>query len=132
MFSIWARISDDIFTAHGFADTVEKVRTMQRTPEKEKAIELIPNEMVDAFCAVGPIIGRVYVPALLAKAEALRRGADPVATTIDGKAWVQKPFSYQAKCLQWVREQYGSLTNAEREAVNDVFAGRGCEALFNK
>lgn len=55
MFSIWARIYDDIFIAHGFADPVEKVRAMQRTPEKEKAIELIPREMVDAFCAVGPI-----------------------------------------------------------------------------
>ncbi len=55
MFSVWARIYDDIFAAHGFAETVEKVRAMQRTPERLKAIELIPPEMIEAFCAVGPI-----------------------------------------------------------------------------
>ncbi|MCZ6719731.1 MAG: LLM class flavin-dependent oxidoreductase [Gammaproteobacteria bacterium] len=55
MFSIWARMYDDIFAAHGFSETVGKVRAMQRTPDNDKAVELIPNEMVDAFCAVGPI-----------------------------------------------------------------------------
>ncbi len=55
LFSIWARIYDDIFTAHGFTETIERVRAMQQTPERLKAIELIPPEMVDAFCAVGPI-----------------------------------------------------------------------------
>ncbi len=55
LFSIWARIYDDIFAAHGFTDTVEKVRALQSTPDKDKGFDLIPNEMVDAFCAVGPI-----------------------------------------------------------------------------
>ena len=55
LFSIWARIYDDIFIAHGFSETVEKVRALQNTPDKDKGLDLIPNEMVDAFCAVGPI-----------------------------------------------------------------------------
>ncbi|MBI3796247.1 MAG: hypothetical protein HY268_04655, partial [Deltaproteobacteria bacterium] len=55
LFSIWAAIYDDIFAAHGFAETVARVRAMQRTPERLKAIELIPPEMVDAFCAVGAV-----------------------------------------------------------------------------
>ena len=55
LFSIWARIYDDIFVAHGFSETVEKVRALQKTPDKDKGFDLIPNEMVDAFCAVGPI-----------------------------------------------------------------------------
>ena len=55
LFSIWARIYDDIFIAHGFGETVEKVRALQNTPDKDKGLNLIPNEMVDAFCAVGPI-----------------------------------------------------------------------------
>ena len=75
-------------------------------------------------------VGRVYVPAMLANAEALSRGAGQVETTIDGKAWVQKPFPYQGKCLQWAREQYSALSATDREFVNDVFAGTGCEALF--
>jgi hypothetical protein len=55
LFSIWASIYDDIFAAHGFAETVAQVRAMQRTADRQRAIELIPHEMVDAFCAVGPI-----------------------------------------------------------------------------
>lgn len=55
MFSIWANIYDDIFAAHGFAETVAQVRAMQRTPERLQAIDLISREMVDAFCAVGPV-----------------------------------------------------------------------------
>ena len=55
LFSIWASIYDDIFAAHGFAETVAQVRALQRTAERQRAIELIPHEMVDAFCAVGPI-----------------------------------------------------------------------------
>lgn len=55
LFSVWAGIYDDIFAAHGFSETVAQVRALQRTPERGQAIDLIPREMVDAFCAVGPI-----------------------------------------------------------------------------
>jgi hypothetical protein len=55
LFSIWASIYDDIFAAHGFGETVAQVRAMERTPERQRAVELIPREMVDAFCAVGPL-----------------------------------------------------------------------------
>jgi alkanesulfonate monooxygenase SsuD/methylene tetrahydromethanopterin reductase-like flavin-dependent oxidoreductase (luciferase family) len=55
LFSIWAQIYDDIFAAHGFAETVAQVRAKQRTPERLQAIDLIPQDMVDAFCAVGPV-----------------------------------------------------------------------------
>ena len=50
-------------------------------------------------------VGRVYAPFLLANAAALARGADEVRLTIDGKPWVQQPFPYQGRCLQWLRER---------------------------
>lgn len=55
LFSIWAMIYDDIFEAHGFTKIVAEVRAMQRTPHRMEAIDLIPKEMVDTFCAVGPV-----------------------------------------------------------------------------
>ena len=42
-------------------------------------------------------VGRVYVPFLLANADALARGAERVECTIDGRPWVQRPFPYQAQ-----------------------------------
>ena len=51
----FAIIDDDIFAADGFSETVEQARSMQRTPETDKALELISCEMVDAFCVTGRI-----------------------------------------------------------------------------
>lgn len=54
LFSIWAQIYDPIFREHGFDDVVQKVRAAQREGVANPA-DLIPPEMVDAFCAVGPV-----------------------------------------------------------------------------
>ncbi len=29
---------------------------------------------------------------------------DQTVRTLDGRPWEQNPFTYQAKCLQWLRE----------------------------
>jgi glutathione S-transferase len=75
-------------------------------------------------------LGRVYVPFLLANAEALAKRSARVECTIDGQPWVQQPFPYQGKCLQWLREAHAGLGGADRAAVDRVLAGTGCEALF--
>ena len=77
-------------------------------------------------------MGRVYAPFLLANDAALRSGAERVECTIDGAPWVQKPFPYQGKCLAALREGRAALSAADREAVDTVLAGTGCEALFRE
>jgi len=53
-----------------------------------------------------------------------------VACTIDGKPWTQKPFPYQAKCLQALRAGYDALGADDRRAVASALAGTGSEVLF--
>jgi glutathione S-transferase len=77
-------------------------------------------------------VGRVYVPALLANAHAVDTGADEVVTQIDGRPWTQQPFPYQAKCLQWIRQEYARLDSEDREFVAGVLEGTGCEVLIRK
>ena len=77
-------------------------------------------------------LGRTYVPALLANAKAIDAGEAQVETTVDGRPWVQKPFPYQAKCLQWVRQEYARLDGPARATVDGALAGTGCEALFRR
>ena len=77
-------------------------------------------------------IGRVYVPALLANARAVDSGAAEVTTEIDGRPWTQQPFPYQAKCLQWIRQEYARLDPEDREFVADILQGTGCEVLVRK
>jgi hypothetical protein len=74
--------------------------------------------------------GRVYAPFLLANAAALASGAERMECAIDGQPWVQKPFPYQGKCLQWLREARAALGDDDRRALDTVLAGTGCEVLF--
>jgi glutathione S-transferase len=75
-------------------------------------------------------IGRVYVPALLANARSVEAGEKTWESEIDGAPWTQQTFSYQAKCLKWINEQYSALSDADRVRVDTVLAGTGCEAIL--
>lgn len=81
-------------------------------------------------------IGRTYAPFMVANAKAIASGADevecqiqdPQATT--ARTYRQPPFKYQAKCLQWIRQDYQALTDTDRSRVDAVLAGTGCEILL--
>lgn len=75
-------------------------------------------------------IGRTYSPAMIANARAILAGDDTFGTEIDGQTWTQPVFKYQAKCLQWLREDHAALSDNERGAVDALLSGTGCEALF--
>jgi glutathione S-transferase len=70
-------------------------------------------------------VARVYMPVMLANAKAVAAGADKVEAVIDGKAWVQQPFPYQAKCLVWLREAFQALDPASRRDVEGILAEAG-------
>ena len=75
-------------------------------------------------------IGRMYVPALLANAQALQAGEKNWQAEIDGATWSQQTFSYQAKCLKWINQSYSNLSDEDRRRVDRLLEGTGCEALF--
>ncbi len=74
--------------------------------------------------------GRIYAPYLIGNAEAVREKADRLEMVLDGKPWEQNPFTYQAKCLQWLREAYKALTDTDRKRVNQILEGSGVLQLF--
>ena len=76
-------------------------------------------------------VGRVYAPYLLANADAVERNAERVETEIAGRRWVQRPFPYQKKCLEWLRASYAGLDSSARSTVDEVIRDTGCEVLFN-
>ena len=75
-------------------------------------------------------IGRVYVPFLIANAQALQKGKADFETTIDGQRWTQPVFAYQLKCLQVLRSAREALGANDRAALDALLRGTGCEALF--
>ena len=89
------------------------------------------ESLPDTFRALLAEIGRVYPPFLLANAEAISSQAEEVSCVIDGQRWIQKPFPYQAKCLQWLQRDYQALAAADRAFVDKTLSGTGIESLFN-
>lgn len=75
-------------------------------------------------------VGRVYAPAQLANARAVQSGDDTWECEIDGAAWTQQTFPYQAKCLQWTRERYNALADGDRARVDALLAGTGVESML--
>jgi len=80
--------------------------------------------------------GRTYAPFMIANAQALMSGADEMVCDISipgesrGREYRQGPFGYQGKCLQWLRESYAALSDADRQRVDAALADTGCEVLF--
>ena len=76
-------------------------------------------------------IGRVYLPFLKANAEAHAEGKPDFETLIDGKAWRQPTFPYQAKCLRGLSEMAKALPVATANKLRGLLSGTGCEVLLN-
>lgn len=75
-------------------------------------------------------VGRVYVPVMLANERALETGAERVEAEVDGLPWVQQPFPYQRKCVQWLRESHAALAAPDRAAVSKLLDDTGCGPLL--
>ncbi|WP_375209848.1 glutathione S-transferase family protein [Hyphomonas jannaschiana] len=75
-------------------------------------------------------IGRVYLPFLKANAAAVAEGKPDFRTKIDGQAWQQPTFPYQAKCLQHLLETASVLPGNAKKELKEIFSGTGCEELL--
>lgn len=88
------------------------------------------DEAKDALAPLLTEIGRTYTPVMLANAAATMTGEKTFDAEVDGRAWTQPTFSYQAKCLKWLRDAHIALSGNERGSVDAMLAGTGCSALF--
>jgi glutathione S-transferase len=109
-----------------WVDVVEDISGLEPSDADWRSRDDVP----DTLRALLAEVGRVYVPFLIANADALERGATEVECTVDGRAWTQRPFPYQGKCLRWLREGHAALAADERRAVDALLRGTGCERLF--
>jgi hypothetical protein len=112
---------------YGWTELVEDLSGKEPTPDDWADMDSLPSSLR----AMLQEVGHFHVPFLLANAEAIERKADQVETEIDGKPWIQKPFPYQRKCLNWLRESYTNLDVDARVSVDALLEGTGCEHLFN-
>ncbi len=118
------------------AKTAPRVVAWTASMEDLSGLEPSPDHWFDPAnlpTTVGDLlteIGRVYAPLLIANAQGVMAGVPEVETMIDGRKWIQQPFPYQAKCLNWLRQDYQALDTVNRALVDKTLAGTGCEVLF--
>ncbi len=108
-------------------DVVEDLSGLEVSEDDWMTRDAIPESLL----AILKEIGAVYPQFLLSNNTALENGDEQFECEIYGRKWVQPSFSYQRKCLNWLREAYQNLTPDDRAAVNTILAGSGCERLFN-
>ncbi len=72
------------------------------------------------------IAGELYLPFLVANAEALRRGRDKLRMEVWGLPYVLTPFKYQVKCLELLRGRFTALSEADQAALKPVLERTGC------
>ena len=89
-----------------------------------------PEEAGQVLAPLLEEIGRAYLPFLKANAEAFAAGKSDFETVIDGRAWQQPTFPYQAKCLRNLSEAAAAVPAADRDILAGLLAGTGCEALI--
>jgi glutathione S-transferase len=75
-------------------------------------------------------IGHTYAPFMAANHHAFEVDADTVECEIDGLPYRQAPFSYQRKCLDWLRDHYAAQSQQVRGEIDRALAGTGCEQLL--
>ncbi len=90
------------------------------------------NNLTESFRNIFYEIGNTYIPVLKANSEAVYQNKEEVKIEINGKLWTQKPFYYQSKCLNWIKEEYEALENKDKNFIDDFLNGTGCEQLFNE
>ncbi len=70
--------------------------------------------------------GRVYVPFLLANAEASEASETTFRIEVDGMPYEQGTFKYQLKCLRDLRSRYAALTAEARELLDPILSESNC------
>ena len=75
-------------------------------------------------------IATLYLPYLVANAAAVAAGDTVMETTLDGRAWQQNPFPYQAKCLAWLHEEYGALSPNDQTRLFTLTQSTGLLTYF--
>ncbi|MEM7078460.1 MAG: glutathione S-transferase N-terminal domain-containing protein [Pseudomonadota bacterium] len=81
------------------------------------------DELRPAASALLEFTGKWYLPFLTANATAVAQGDAELEVTLDGQAWVQAPFKYQAKCYDRLRKR---LAATDSRPLRDLLAATGC------
>ena len=72
------------------------------------------------------IAGELYLPFLVANAEAFEQGLGRLEINVWSLPYTLAPFKYQVKCLQQLRDKFAALNAESRAGLRPVLERTGC------
>ena len=72
------------------------------------------------------IAGELYLPFLVANADAFARGVERLEIEVWGLPYALAPFKYQVKCLELLRGKFAGLDEEDRTALRPILTRTGC------
>ncbi len=72
------------------------------------------------------IAGELYLPFLVANADAFARGLERLDIEVWGLPYALAPFKYQVKCLEQLRGKFATLDSQDRAALEPILTRTGC------
>ena len=84
------------------------------------------DELPPAVGALLTLAGRFYLPFLEANARAIDSGASTVEVELDGHAYTQPVYRYQAKCRDFLVRSYAALPDVARERLMPLLQETEC------
>jgi len=110
-----------------WVDIIEDLSGLSVKSNDWFSLEDTPNSLHAIF----EEIGKGYVPAMVENSKALSEGLSSWKVNIKGAEWEQKVFPYQAKCLQWIKDEFNSLEVKDKNRIENFLANTGCENLIS-
>jgi len=72
------------------------------------------------------LVGRDYLPFLVANDQAMQQGSDEMTVELRGQPFAQAPFGYQVKCLASLRAAFAELAAPSRNRLTPALREAGC------
>ena len=70
-----------------------------------------------------------YVPTMIENHKAIGEGEKEWSVDLAGYPWKQKSFPYQAKCLDWIRDEFKGLDSENQKKVLSFLTSTDCQSL---
>ena len=93
--------------------------------EENNSLDSLSDSIHDLFKE----LSTSYVPTMLENHKAINKGEKEWSVDLAGYPWKQKSFPYQAKCLDWIRDEFRNLDNENQEKVLNFLKATNCQSL---
>lgn len=87
-----------------------------------------PDQVPAAVSELLNMIGKIYLPFLVANALALEQGRATLEVPMDGEIYRQAPFSYQGKCWLQLKDRFAQLDACNKSELRPLLERTNCWA----